>query len=414
MVSRFLALLFIISINIVSPVLPAQGERFDPNSIHVRIDPQGDHDVGGGSGVIIRRQGQEYTILTAYHVVKTKKEYEVLIFDSNQKIVGRHLVHKSDIRQVLHYDLAEIVIRASKDYPVAMLGNSSNLNPGEEVTIYGYPLPSSRIVRRLSAPTPISGRIVARLPTSAILPRNEGALLKINALTEGGMSGGAVIDKNGELIGILVEADQDASGNKISSLAIPIDLYPYSQAIPKRQQLKRQESKPPIEYANKPEDEQCIAPFSIPYRYRPQGAIDVSYLSKSIYSGVPLEKLTNKSMMSQYDKQLVSFNAVFFRIEDGFWIYETFGLLTSAEHGNSFLAIIISRSGSLSGLVIDKKVFDKILKIGGYSIVKIDAYAEVRHWHHGSTKSSLDPYMILKLHRIQVICDPTLSFGPLK
>ncbi|WP_233271249.1 GUN4 domain-containing protein [Microcystis aeruginosa] len=105
------------------------------------------------------------------------------------------------------------------------------------LTVSGYPLPSYLITERLSTSTLKPGKFTDRLPPDALLKGKKGATLKMDVATEVGMSGGAVVNKNGELVGILVEADKDASGNKSSPLAIPIDLYPQWQAIRNSQRL---------------------------------------------------------------------------------------------------------------------------------------------------------------------------------
>ncbi|WP_268807328.1 GUN4 domain-containing protein [Microcystis aeruginosa] len=135
------------------------------------------------------------------------------------------------------YDLAEITIQSSAKYRTANIGDSQQLQPTDDLTVSGYPLPSSLITERLSTSTLRLGKFTDRLPPDALLKRQKGATLKIDVTTEVGMSGGAVVNKNGELVGILVEADKDASGNKSSSLAIPINLYPQWQAIRNSQRL---------------------------------------------------------------------------------------------------------------------------------------------------------------------------------
>ncbi|WP_253256935.1 trypsin-like peptidase domain-containing protein [Microcystis aeruginosa] len=216
----------------------AQLDQSQLKEITVRIDVEGSYKEDGGSGVIVRQQGQFYTILTAYHVVQEKRNYKVLIFNSsNQQIIGSHIINEKNIKQIDDYDLAEITIQSSAKYRTANIGDSQQLQPTDDLTVSGYPLPSSKITKRLSTPTLNLGKFNDKLPPDALLKGKKGATLKMDVTTEVGMSGGAVVNKNGELVGILVEADKDASGNKSSSLAIPIDLYPQWQAIRNSQRL---------------------------------------------------------------------------------------------------------------------------------------------------------------------------------
>ena len=238
MIKRWFAWLGIVSILIPFPVAIAQFDQLQLKEITVRIDVEGSYKEDGGSGVIVRQQGQFYTILTAYHVVQEKRNYKVLIFNpSNQQIIGSHIINEKNIKQIDDYDLAEITIQSSAKYRTANIGDSQQLQPTDDLTVSGYPLPSYLITERLSTSTLKPGKFTDRLPPDALLKGKKGATLKMDVATEVGMSGGAVVNKNGELVGILVEADKDASGNKSSPLAIPIDLYPQWQAIRNSQRL---------------------------------------------------------------------------------------------------------------------------------------------------------------------------------
>jgi hypothetical protein len=238
MIKRWFAWLGIVSILIPFPVAIAQLDQSQLKEITVRIDVEGSYKEDGGSGVIIRQQGQFYTILTAYHVVQEKRNYKVLIFNpSNRQIIGSHIINEKNIKQIDDYDLAEITIQSSAKYRTANIGDSQQLQPTDDLTVSGYPLPSYLITERLSTSTLKPGKFTDRLPPDALLKGKKGATLKMDVATEVGMSGGAVVNKNGELVGILVEADKDASGNKSSPLAIPIDLYPQWQAIRNSQRL---------------------------------------------------------------------------------------------------------------------------------------------------------------------------------
>jgi hypothetical protein len=238
MIKRWFAWLGIVSILIPFPVAIAQLDQSQLKEITVRIDVEGSYKEDGGSGVIVRQQGQFYTILTAYHVVQEKRNYKVLIFNpSNRQIIGSHIINEKNIKQIDDYDLAEITIQSSAKYRTANIGDSQQLQPTDDLTVSGYPLPSYLITERLSTSTLKPGKFTDRLPPDALLKGKKGATLKMDVATEVGMSGGAVVNKNGELVGILVEADKDASGNKSSPLAIPIDLYPQWQAIRNSQRL---------------------------------------------------------------------------------------------------------------------------------------------------------------------------------
>ena len=210
-------------------VVIAQLDTSQIEAITVRIDVKGGYTEEGGSGVIVHKQGQYYTILTAYHVVEERKNYTISIFDpSTRKLITSYDInYDRDIKRIKNYDLAEIKILSSSPHITANIGDSRQLNKyTDTVTVSGYPVPTQGIPTRRSDPDIVDGKISNILP----LDREGGASLQINTATQKGMSGGAVVNKNGELVGILSEANPDDYGSA-SSLAIPINLYDQWQVI---------------------------------------------------------------------------------------------------------------------------------------------------------------------------------------
>ncbi|MGK7939676.1 MAG: trypsin-like peptidase domain-containing protein [Crocosphaera sp.] len=225
-------LLSIISIFFPLKVASAEFNSTQLEAVTIRIDVLGDTK-HGGSGVVFDRQGQFYNILTAYHVVEKKRSYEVLIINpANRQIISKHIIDSNrDIRQINNYDLAEIKIQSSANYPIAKIGDSNQLQKREDITILGYPLPSSAVGRRTYSPTVYEGK-VANILTLDSIRKKDGATLKLGVFSDTGMSGGPVVNGEGELVGILTKGDKDPqTEEKNSSLAIPIHLYPQWQAI---------------------------------------------------------------------------------------------------------------------------------------------------------------------------------------
>ena len=67
---------------------------------------------GKGSGVMINRQGNVYTVFTAFHVVEKPGDYEVITHDGES--------HKIDqIERLRGLDLAIITFTSRKEYKVA-------------------------------------------------------------------------------------------------------------------------------------------------------------------------------------------------------------------------------------------------------------------------------------------------------
>lgn len=88
----------------------------------------------GGSGILIRKEGQIYTVLSNQHVLESGKP--PLIRTPDRK------THQADLVREVNFagnDLALMQFRANGNYAVASLGNSSNLKDGDEVFAAGFP-----------------------------------------------------------------------------------------------------------------------------------------------------------------------------------------------------------------------------------------------------------------------------------
>ena len=160
-------------------------------AITVRIDGQ-----NPGSGVIIKRQGNVYTVLTAAHVVATADEYGVITADNLH-----YPLTYDQVKKFPGIDLALVEFTSSKPYQVADLGDSSQVRAGEPIYVSGFPMPTAAI----SAPiwTFSEGKVTA----NAKRPLADGYGLVYSNNTLPGMSGGSVLDSQGRLIGIHGRAD---------------------------------------------------------------------------------------------------------------------------------------------------------------------------------------------------------------
>ena len=155
----------------------------------------------GGSGVIIKRAGNTYTVLTAYHVVKDEKKYQIILQDlqsyplNNIKPLNRE------------GDLAVVSFSSSNNYKVAKIGDSDKATRTTTVYVVGYPGKSASI----SNPDYFlnKGQVNANGA-----PQREGYNILYDNVTRRGMSGGAVLNEQGELIAIHGRADEESIGEK--------------------------------------------------------------------------------------------------------------------------------------------------------------------------------------------------------
>ncbi len=175
-----------------------------------------------GSGVIIKRSGSTYTILTAAHVVSDLRNSPLQITTSDQQ---QHTTKPIEVKIAPNaLDLATISFQSDQNYPVAQLGDSATAVKGQPIFAVGFQGTSLKLN---------SGTVVATSRQS----QERGYGLAIgNADILPGMSGGGLFTAAGTLIGIngksvgtteTVPVQEEARTNfkPVSGLAIPIDTF---------------------------------------------------------------------------------------------------------------------------------------------------------------------------------------------
>jgi Flp pilus assembly protein TadD len=179
-----------------------------------------------GSGVIIKRSGNTYTVLTASHVVASKNKAEIVTPDGQ-----RYQLNYSTVKPLPGVDLATFQFTSSSNYPVAKIGNSDQSPEGTIAYVAGFPkAKASSISSSIYIFT--DGKITA----NASRPLKDGYALLYSNLTLPGMSGGPVFNDKGELIGVHGRGDEaDIETSKINpevayvksgfNLGIPINTF---------------------------------------------------------------------------------------------------------------------------------------------------------------------------------------------
>jgi tetratricopeptide (TPR) repeat protein len=146
-----------------------------------------------GSGIIIKRECETYTVLTAHHVVENSPNYKVMTSDKKMNPIV-----PGSIQPLPGVDLALVQFKSSGSYGVAKIGDSAQSPSGSASFVSGFP--ASNVNAVISEPEYYftSGEIVA----NASRPNKEGYALAYSNATFPGMSGGPVLNEQGELIGI--------------------------------------------------------------------------------------------------------------------------------------------------------------------------------------------------------------------
>lgn len=186
----------------------------------------GTQEVGSGSGVIYKMEGDRAFIVTNHHVVDGAKQIEVTLDDGSK--VEAQLVG-SDIWT----DLAVISIASEGIETVAQFGDSEVLKQGETVIAIGNPL-------GLDFYGSVTTGVISGKDRSVPVDLNEDGIedwstdvLQTDAAINSGNSGGALINIAGDLVGI---NSMKIAQSSVEGLGFAI---PINSAIPIIDQLEK-------------------------------------------------------------------------------------------------------------------------------------------------------------------------------
>ena len=162
--------------------------------------------VSSGSGVIFSSDGY---IITNNHVIASAEKIEV---NYNKRVYPAQLVGTDPSS-----DLAVIKIQET-NLPAIPLGNSKSLNVGEWVVAVGNPfsLASTVTVGIVSAKGRRIGILEDKFPIESFI--------QTDAAINPGNSGGALVNKNGELIGINTAILSRTGSYTGYAFAVPVDI----------------------------------------------------------------------------------------------------------------------------------------------------------------------------------------------
>ena len=163
---------------------------------------QAQPQMGLGSGVIVSSSGY---ILTNNHVVEGADEIEVVLNDTRRtraKVIGTD--PDSDLA-VLKIDLDRL--------PVIVLGNSDSLAVGDQVLAIGNPFGVGQTV---------TSGIVSALGRNQLGINTFENFIQTDAAINPGNSGGALVDINGQLLGINTAIYSRSGGSMGIGFAIPV------------------------------------------------------------------------------------------------------------------------------------------------------------------------------------------------
>ncbi len=145
-------------------------------------------DQVSGTGVIVDQAG---TILTSLHIVKGASEIDILFFDNTEtpaSITAQDA--NQDIAVLRPWELPSVVIPAT-------LGSPGALNVGDEVFAVGNPF---GLRHTLTAGVVSALRRSVKSPKTGTMMTD---LIQFDAAVNPGNSGGPLLNRNGEVVGIV-------------------------------------------------------------------------------------------------------------------------------------------------------------------------------------------------------------------
>ena len=164
--------------------------------------------VGSGSGVIISPDGY---IITNNHVIKGAKELEITL--NNKSTYQAEIVGIDESS-----DIALLKINADSNLPYLPFGNSDNLQVGEWVLAVGNPF---------NLTSTVTAGIVSAKARDINISNNNNKIesfIQTDAAVNPGNSGGALVNVQGELIGINTAISSQTGSYIGYSFAVPSNI----------------------------------------------------------------------------------------------------------------------------------------------------------------------------------------------
>jgi S1-C subfamily serine protease len=145
-----------------------------------------------GSGIIIKKENDSYLVVTNDHVLsRGKNDYRIQTEDN--EIYSAIIVPNPKFN---NYDLALLKFTSKKEYQVATLGNSNNLQKGDLVIASGFPFTADP---KIDNGFNFTQGFVTLIPDKSL---EDGYQIGYTNLIQKGMSGGPVLNQKGEVVAI--------------------------------------------------------------------------------------------------------------------------------------------------------------------------------------------------------------------
>lgn len=193
--------------------LSAAADRVEPSVVRLDTVVDYQHVFGSGTGIVLDPGGQ---VMTNYHVVQGA--------DVINAGVGGATFHADILGYDRGRDIAVLQLRGAGGLPVAPIGDSTQLAPGEPVVAIGNARGSgSALTREFGTLTAFGRTISAEDELSGSATEMTG-LFEFAAPVRAGDSGGPVVNAAGQVIGVTTAASVNfRMGPGGEGYAIPIN-----------------------------------------------------------------------------------------------------------------------------------------------------------------------------------------------
>lgn len=173
------------------------------------------YTTGSGSGIIIGKSSTELMILTNYHVIMQTEGLRVKFVNQKSFEVSVKGVSEENDLAILSIKLDHLDKNTLNSIKVANIGYSKDLKVGNGVIAIGNALGYGQSV---------TTGIISALDREIVVDDHTYKLIQIDASINSGNSGGALVNSQGEVIGINSFKFSNATSNYVEgvSFAIPI------------------------------------------------------------------------------------------------------------------------------------------------------------------------------------------------
>ena len=192
--------------------------------------------VGSGSGIIIGENDTEYLIVTNYHVIENNMELIVTFVDGTNAYAQLKGMDPSRDLAVIAIAIEDLDVSTIDSIAIARMGNSDTLKVGEPVIAIGNSLGYGQSV---------TTGVVSAINRELSVGNVNGTFIQTDAAINPGNSGGALLNIQGEVIGI---NSSKIGGSSVEGMGYAI---PISAAQPIIDEMSLRETRTRL-----PEDEQ--------------------------------------------------------------------------------------------------------------------------------------------------------------